>query len=219
MQELDLVQKNVPDVPVIVVTGALGDKAAVQCLKRGRLRLPSQGPAGPARQRGDRRLDQKSARNQPRRAGEALRDSEASKTAIFETAQDAIITFDQFGIIRSANPAAERIFGYSPDEILGRNVSILMPEPFRTGHEGYLASYLRTGETKIIGKGREVQGLRRDGVIFPVDLSISEFVRNGQKFFSGVVRDITERSAQRKRRAVDWSCRSSWPRLPSPSPV
>ena len=123
----------------------------------------------------------------------ALQESEARMRAIFETAVDAIITIDEQGTIDRVNPAAERMFGYPEAEIVGRNVKILMPAPHREAHDGYLQHYLTTGEKRIIGKGREVQGLRRDGGLFPMDLAVTEMWLGGRRMFTGLVRDITER--------------------------
>ena len=131
-----------------------------------------------------------SARKQAERA---LQDSEARMRAIFETAVDAIITIDEHGIIERLNPAAERMFGYSEADAIGRNVSMLMPNPHRDAHDGYLRHYMETGEKRIIGKGREVQGQRRDGGIFPIDLAVTEMWLGGRRMFTGLVRDITER--------------------------
>lgn len=128
-----------------------------------------------------------------KKAEHALQESEARMRAIFETAVDAIITIDEHGIIERVNPAAERMFGYPEAEVKGRNVSILMPAPHRQAHDGYLQHYLATGEKRIIGKGREVQGLRRDGSIFPMDLAVTEMRLGGRRMFTGLVRDITER--------------------------
>ena len=131
-----------------------------------------------------------SARKQAERA---LQESEARMRAIFETAVDAIITIDERGTIDRVNPAAERMFGFPEAEILGKNVKILMPAPHREAHDGYLHHYLSTGEKRIIGKGREVQGQRRDGSLFPMDLAVTEMWLGGRRMFTGLVRDITER--------------------------
>ncbi|HUG89992.1 MAG TPA: PAS domain S-box protein [Planctomycetaceae bacterium] len=113
--------------------------------------------------------------------------------AIVNTAVDGIITIDRRGTIETANPAAERIFGYTAAEMLGRNVSMLMPEPFHSEHDSYLANYLRTGVARIIGIGREVEGRRKDGSTFPLELAVSETKLGERQFFTGLVRDVTER--------------------------
>jgi two-component system CheB/CheR fusion protein len=111
--------------------------------------------------------------------------------AILNTAVDAIITIDHAGIITELNNATLRMFGYKHGELIGQNVSVLMPSPYQERHNGYLATYLRTGEKKIIGQGREVLGRRKDGTLFPADLAVTEVVGFNQ--FTGIVRDITER--------------------------
>ena len=117
---------------------------------------------------------------------------EAAKIrALLESAVDAIITIDRRGIIEAANPAAERLFQYDEAEFQGRNVSFLMPEPYRTEHDGYLARYLKTGQRRIIGIGREVTGQRKDGTTFPMHLSVSEFEADGATYFTGIIRDLT----------------------------
>jgi two-component system sensor kinase FixL len=105
-----------------------------------------------------------------------------------------VITIDERGTVLSFNPAAERIFGYTAAEVTGQNVQLLMPAPYRDAHDGYLASYLTTGERKMIGIGREVSGRRKDGQVFPMDLAVSEFIGEGAgRRFVGTVRDITAR--------------------------
>ncbi len=122
-----------------------------------------------------------------------LRESEARLRAIVQTAVEGILTIDERGIVESMNPAACRIFGYQPEEVIGRNVSMLMPSPDREKHDGYIANYLRTGLAKIIGIGREVVGQRKDGTLFPMDLSIGEVRLDNRRLFTGFVRDISER--------------------------
>ncbi len=122
-----------------------------------------------------------------------LRESEGKANAILDTAVDGIITIDEDGIIQSFNLAAERIFQFSADRVVGKNVSMLMPEPYHGNHDGYIANYKETGEKKIIGIGREVEGQRKDGSIFPLDLSVSEIKLQGKTLFTGIVRDISER--------------------------
>lgn len=128
-----------------------------------------------------------------RQAQEALRQSEARLRALIDTAADAIIVIDEAGLIQSVNPACNRIFGYAPDELSGKNVSVLMTEPDRSAHDGHLSDYLRTGIAKIIGIGREVKHLRKDGSVFDADLIVSEWQAGGKRYFTGIIRDITER--------------------------
>ena len=128
----------------------------------------------------------------------ALRDSESRLRAILGTAVEGIITIDERGIIESFNPAAEKIFGYAAEQAIGKNVSLLMPEPYRREHDGYLENYRHSGQAKIIGVGREVTGRRRDGTQFPMDLSVSEVRLAGRRMFTGFVRDISERKTAEK---------------------
>jgi PAS domain S-box-containing protein len=113
--------------------------------------------------------------------------------AVLNTVEEAIITIDAQGTVRDLNPAAARVFGYAPDEVIGRNVKMLMPEPYRREHDDYVSNYLRTGQAKLIGRGREVTGQRKDGSIFPMELAVSEMAVSRRRMFTGVVRDITER--------------------------
>lgn len=124
---------------------------------------------------------------------EALRQSESRMRAIVNTAVDAIITIEERGIIESINPATEKLFGYTADEIIGKNVSILMPDPDRSAHDSYLANYRRTGKPKIIGIGREVIAQRKDGSTFAADLAVSELRLGDRRMFTGMIRDISER--------------------------
>jgi len=136
-----------------------------------------------------------------KQAEAALQESEARMRAIFETAVDAIVTIDELGMIERFNPAAERLFGYAEAEVVRKNVSMLMPSPFRERHDGYLENYKRTGERKIIGIGREVIGLRKNGSVFPMDLSVAEMRLGDRRMFTGVVRDISERRQAEEQRA------------------
>jgi two-component system, LuxR family, sensor kinase FixL len=128
-----------------------------------------------------------------RRTTTDLSDSRERMRAVLHTAVEGIITIDERGIIESLNPAAEKIFGYKAGELVGKNVSVLMPAPYRQEHDSYLANYRRTGKAKIIGIGREVVGKRKDGSVFPMDLSVGEVRLTGGRMFTGIVRDITER--------------------------
>jgi two-component system, LuxR family, sensor kinase FixL len=128
-------------------------------------------------------------------SAEALVDSEALLRAILSTVPDAMIVIDDRGLITSFSAAAEKLFGYCEADVLGKNVNILMPEPHHTAHDGYLRHYLTTGEKRIIGIGRVVEGQRRDGSIFPMELSVGEARTEGHLAFTGFIRDLTERYA------------------------
>lgn len=113
--------------------------------------------------------------------------------AVLRTAVDPIIVIDEYGVVLRANPATSRLFGYAEDYLIGKNVSILMPEPYRSGHDGYIAHYLRTGDARIIGIGREVEAQKADGTIFPIHLSVSEARWEDRRWFTGMIHDLTDR--------------------------
>ena len=113
--------------------------------------------------------------------------------AILDTTVDAIITISDQGTILSFNKAAEKIFGYEAEEVIGQNVKILMPSPYHEEHDGYIHNYVDTGHRKIIGIGREVVGRRKDGAVFPMELAVSEIKLDHTRIFTGLVRDISER--------------------------
>jgi two-component system sensor kinase FixL len=126
----------------------------------------------------------------------ALQASAQISSAIVETAVNAIITIDENCFIESANTATERLFGYKREEIIGKNISMLMPQPYRDRHDGYVHRYLRTGVKRIIGIGREALAQRKDGSVFPIDLSVGEAVLpSGRRIFTGIIRDLTDRKA------------------------
>ncbi len=122
-----------------------------------------------------------------------LNASQRKYRTIVDTASEGIITINELGIIQSFNVAAERIFGFTADEVTGQNVSCLIPEPVRSQHDQYMSNYRQSGKSKIIGVGREVEGQRRDGTKFPLHLSVNE-VEDG-KLFAGILRDLTEQKA------------------------
>jgi two-component system sensor kinase FixL len=138
------------------------------------------------------------------RTRELLEDREARLSAILDTTVDGIITIDETGVIESVNAATERIFGYTGDELVGNNITMLMPSPYREEHDAYISQYLRTGEPRIIGIGREAEGQHKDGRRFPIDLAVSEVHVGGSRLFTGLVRDISAR-----RRAEDEARRRS----------
>ncbi|WP_404380781.1 PAS domain S-box protein [Caenispirillum salinarum] len=130
-----------------------------------------------------------------RRAARELRDRQNLLEGIMHTVVDGIVTIDDRGRIESFNAAAERIFGYAADEVIGRNVSVLMDAENAARHDGYMNHYARTGQKRIIGIGREEKGRRKTGETFPIELAVTELQVHGRRLFTGVVRDISERKA------------------------
>jgi len=138
-----------------------------------------------------------------RRAKEAafadLEAREAHLQSILDSVPDAMIVIDHRGTMQSFSAAAEVQFGWTAEEVLGRNVKMLMPSPYRDGHDSYLSRYMTTGERRIIGIGRVVVGERRDGSTFPMELSVGEMRSGDRRFFTGFVRDLTERQDAERR--------------------
>lgn len=128
-----------------------------------------------------------------------LAEREAHLQSIVDTAPDALIVIDEAGVMQSFSQAAERLFGWTAAEAVGKNVSILMPEPDRSAHDGYLARFYRTGERRIIGVERVVVGQRRNGETFPMELAVGEVRTERGRFFTGFVRDLSERQAAEAR--------------------
>lgn len=145
---------------------------------------------------GDRMLRNADA---ARRVVADLEAREAHLQSILATVPDAMIVIDEHGTIQSFSTAAERQFGWTQQEAVGRNVSSLMPYPYRDAHDGYLLRYLTTGERRIIGIGRVVVGERKDGSTFPMELSVGEMRSSDQRYFTGFIRDLTERQVAERR--------------------
>jgi PAS domain S-box-containing protein len=128
-----------------------------------------------------------------KRSEQLLQESEARTLAILNAATDAILTIDEKGIVESLNPATEKLFGFTAQELVGQNVKMLIPEPYHHEHDGYLRHYLTTGETKVIGFSREVSGQRKEGTSFPMQLGVGELKLGDRRLFVGIARDITDR--------------------------
>ena len=128
-----------------------------------------------------------------------LQASKAHLQSILDTVPDAMIVIDEHGTVQSFSSAAVRQFGWEPLEAIGKNVRMLMPEPYRTQHDGYLARYMATGQRRIVGIGRVVVGERKDGSTFPMELSVGEMISGKQRYFTGFVRDLSERDAAERR--------------------
>jgi two-component system sensor kinase FixL len=134
-----------------------------------------------------------------RRLLDQVGEERAVLRAVMDTSADGVVTIDQRGSIRTFNLTAERLFGYAEAEVVGRNVKMLMPEPDRGAHDGYVARYLSTGEKRIIGTGRVVEGQRKDGSRFPIHLMVGEFDRGGERLFTGFLHDMTQRKLAEQR--------------------
>ncbi len=142
-------------------------------------------------------LQESDERNQ--RLVEELQGSEAHLRSILTTIPDAMVVIDERGLIQSFSTAAERLFGFTAEDVQGRNVSMLMPAPYAQSHDSYLSRYLATGERRVIGVGRVVIGQRNDGSTFPMELAVGEFVLEGRRQFTGFVRDLSEREENLRR--------------------
>jgi two-component system, LuxR family, sensor kinase FixL len=134
-----------------------------------------------------------------RRAQAALIEREAHLRSVLDTVPDAMIVIDHQGNMQSFSATAERLFGYAAEEVVGRNVSLLMPLPYREQHDGYLTHYLTTGERRVIGRGRVVVGQRKNGSTFPMELAVGEIHSGKRRFFTGFVRDLTEQQETQQR--------------------
>ena len=131
------------------------------------------------------------ARQRERRTAAYLDERNAELETLLDTVIDAVVVIEADGKIAAINPAAQRQFGYEPEEVAGRNVSMLMPEPYKSRHDQYLAHYLKTGERRIIGSDRVVVGARKDGTTFPMKLAVGEMALNSKRHFIGFIRDLT----------------------------
>lgn len=128
----------------------------------------------------------------PQSGATVASETQARLEALLALTADAVITIDERGIVDTFNLSAQRIFGYAHEEVVGRPVNMLMPEPYASQHDGYMQAYLQSGHTRIIGIGREAVGRRKDGGIFPMALAVTESIVDGRRIFTGVIRDLTD---------------------------
>jgi len=190
---LQMLQEQGRDTPFIVVSRVVGDEVGVAMMRAGAQDYLRKDNLTRLAAAVGRELRQAQLRRDRRGAEAALGESESRARGLVAAAVDGIITIDERGVVESFNPAAQRLFGYAAEEIIGHPVNLLMPAPYREEHGAYLSRYLRTGEKKIIGIGREVVGQRKDGSTFPMDLAVAEVRLHDRRLFTGSVRDITER--------------------------
>ncbi|HUF80868.1 MAG TPA: diguanylate cyclase, partial [Burkholderiales bacterium] len=196
MWALALARELAPEVPFIFVSGTIGEEYAIRALKNGAtdyvlknnlVRLPASV---------DRALQDHAERAARRRAEEALRESEEKYRLLWETASDAVVLMDGDSRIQYANPSVMKLFGYAPEEVVGREIAILQPERLREAHRAGIGRYLETGAKTLNWRSSEVVGLHRDGHEFPVEVSFSHVDFGGKPLFAGFMRDITERKSQ-----------------------
>jgi hypothetical protein len=210
-QALCTVRESRPDLPFVILSGTIGEEAAVEALKAGardvvlKTNLARVGPVV------DRELREAESRRRLRGAEEALVESEARKTAILDTALDAVISIDHQGRIVDFNPSAETMFGFARDEARARPVSeLIIPLSLRQRHHEAFARHLATGQSTIIGTRIELTAMRADGSEFPVELSITRGDLSGRPFFTAYVRDLTERKrAEGERASLEAQLRQS----------
>jgi PAS domain S-box-containing protein len=206
LRALRLVQELGADLPFIVVTGALGDEAAVECLKQGAADFLLKDRLARLAQAVNHALAEKNARAEQRRTEGALRESEARKTAILDTAADGILTTDERGIIESLNAAAEHIFGYPARDVIGRHIDALLISSPDGQHDQDAASEPAQANGTTTASCREVVGRKSDGTTFPMELSLSTVDLGSRRIVTRIVRDITERkqsALELERRAHD----------------
>ena len=199
MDALKLLRHLGQDIPFLLVTGTLGEEAAVECIKEGASDyvLKERLARLPVAVR--RALEEKALREDRARAAQALRESEARYRILAETANDAFITINSESRILFVNAAAERIFGYTRAEMLGQSLTLLMPENLREVHRAGLKRYLETGRRHIDWESAELTGLHKSGTEITLGISFAEFVIHGERTFTGIIRDITERKRAREK--------------------
>jgi len=197
-EALKLLQASKLDLPFIVVSGGIGEDTAVALMKAGAHDYVMKGNLARLVPAVERELREAATRRARREAEAALRESEFRYRLLWETASDAVILMDTESRIRFANPAVEQVFGYKPEELIEQKLALLQPEPLQGAHLSGMRHYLLTGVKGANWRATETTGRRKDGTEFPIEVSFSDMELQGQRFFVGFVRDITERKLAEK---------------------
>lgn len=190
---LKIAQESELDLPFIIVSGGIGEDVAVEAMKAGAHDYLMKGNLNRLTPAVDRELREAAIRASQREAKRALHESEQRYRLLWETCPDAVILMNTQGTILFVNPAVRDVFGYAPDDLIGRNLTILQPEPLRGAHLTGITRYLHTGIKRMNWRATETTGLRKDGAQIPVEVSYSDMTLDGERRFVGFVRDITER--------------------------
>ena len=195
---LRILQETGLDLPFIIVSGGIGEDIAVSAMKAGAHDYLMKGNLSRLVPAVERELREAANRASQREAKRALQESELRYRLLWETSPDAVILMDPMGTVHFANPAAKDVFGYTPEELMGKNLSLLQPERLSSGHHAGVARYLQTGLRRVNWRATETVARRKDGVEIPIEVSFSDMVLNGERRFVGFVRDITERKRAEK---------------------
>lgn len=195
---LKILQETGLDLPFIIVSGGIGEDIAVSAMKAGAHDYLMKGNLSRLVPAVERELREAANRASQREAKRALQESELRYRLLWETSPDAVILMDTKGTIHFANPAVRDVFGYTPEEVIGKNLSTLQPERLAIGHQAGVSRYLQTGLRRLNWRATETVGRRKDGAEIPIEVSFSDMVLNGERRFVGFIRDITERKRAEK---------------------
>ena len=190
---LEVLKSTGLDLPFLIVSGGIGEDIAVACMKAGAHDYLMKGNLHRLAPAVERELREAANRASQREARRAFIESELRYRLLWETCPDAVLLMDPSGTIEFANPAVREVFGFAPEELIGRPFSALQPERLPQGHRMEIQSYLETGVKTLLWRGTETVGLRRDGAEVPIEVSLSDMLLNGQRRIVGFIRDITER--------------------------
>src|SRR3954469_19925088 len=195
---LRILQETALDLPFIIVSGGIGEDVAVSAMKAGAHDYLMKGNLSRLVPAVERELREAANRASQREAKRALQESELRYRLLWETSPDAVILMDPLGVIHFANPAVKDVFGYTPEELMGKNLSALQPERLSAGHQGGVARSLQNRLRRVNWRATETLARRKDGAEIPIEVSFSDMVLNGEHRFVGFIRDITERKRAEK---------------------